>query len=89
MWKFNIIHSPGKTYFFADAAYRHPVHAEDDPETLIVAANLAAIAISIDEVAEAAQEDEAYWDTHTAMSTGQAPSAGSCKEYYQYRRCFP
>ena len=73
MWKFNIIHSPGKTNFFTDATSRHPIQAEeDDPETIIVAANLAAIAISIDEVAAAAQTDEAYWATHTALSAGHA-----------------
>ena len=85
MWKFRIIHLAGKTNFFADATSRHPVHAEEnDPATLIVAANLAAIAISMDRVAEAAREDNAYWAIHTALSTRQAPSAGSCKEYYQY-----
>ena len=52
MWKFRIIHLPGKTNFFADAASRHPVHAEEtEPETLIVMANLAAFAISMDKVA--------------------------------------
>ena len=86
MWKFSIIHSPGKTNFFADAASRHPVHAEEeDPETIIVATNLAAIAISIDEVAAAAQEDVAYWAMHTALSTGQTPLVSMCKEYHQYQ----
>ena len=64
MWKFDIVHCPGKTNFFADATLRHPVLAEeDDPETAILAANLAAIAISIDEIASAAKVDDAYWAT--------------------------
>ena len=74
MWKFDIIHFPGKTNFFADAKSRHPVQAEeDDPETAILAANLAAIAISINEIASAAKEDEAYWATYSALSTGEKP----------------
>ena len=86
MWKFSIIHSLGKTNFFADATSRHPIQAkEDDPETAIIAANLAAIAISIDEVAAAARTDEAYWATHSALSAGQIPLAVNCKEYHQYR----
>ena len=51
------------------------MHAkEDDPETVIAAANLAAIAVSLDEVAAAARENGAYWATHTALSGGQVPS---------------
>ena len=48
MWKFDIVHCPGKTNFFADATSRNPVLAEeDDAETAFLAANLAAIAITI------------------------------------------
>ena len=60
MWKFDIIHCPGKTNFFADATSRNPVAAEgDDVETAFMAANLAAIAITIDDVASAAKNDDA------------------------------
>ena len=86
MWKFNIIHSLGKTNFFADATSRHPVQAEeDDPETAILAANLAAIAISIDEIASTAKVDAAYWATYSALSAGKTPLSAKCKEYHQYR----
>ena len=32
MWKFNIVHCPGKTSFFADAKSRHPVLAKEDDD---------------------------------------------------------
>ena len=58
---------------------------EDNPETAILAANLAAIAISIDEIASAAKENEAYWATYSALLTGENHRADRCKEYHQYR----
>ena len=86
IWKFDIVHCPGKTNFFADATSRHPILAkEDNTETAILAANLAAIAISIDEIAAAAKEDDAYQATYLALSAGEAPVPSRCKEYHQYR----
>ena len=62
---------------------------EDDPETAILAPNLAAIAISIDEIASAAKVDDAYWATYSALSAGEAPLSAKCKEYHQYRdKCY-
>ena len=47
LWKFKVIHCPGKANFFADAMSRRPVRFyDDDREALFIAANLAAIAIS-------------------------------------------
>ena len=51
----------------------------------IIAANLAAITISIDEITAAAQKDKAYWATYSALSAGQIPLTAKCKEYHQYR----
>ena len=86
MWKFDIIHCPGKTNFFADATSRNPVSTEEDEvETKFLAANLAAIAITIDDVAAAAREDPAYRETYDALSTGDILSPAKCKEYHQYR----
>ena len=86
MWKFEIVHCPGKTNFFADATSRNPVLAEeDDTETAFLADNLASIAISIEEVASSAKDDNAYWETFLALSAGTAPSPSKCKEYHQYR----
>ena len=49
MWKFRIIHCPGRTNFFADARSRNPVSPEDntDNERHFVAANLASVAVTI------------------------------------------
>ena len=86
MWKFDIIHCPGKTNFFADATSRNPISTEEDKvETKFLAANLAAIAITIDDVAAAAREDPAYSETYKALSAGDVLSPAKCKEYHQYR----
>ena len=77
---------PGKTNFFADATSRNPVLAEeDDTQTAFLAANLASIAISIEEVASSAKSDGAYWETYLALTAGTTPSPSKCKEYHQYR----
>ena len=55
MWKFKVIHCPGKANFFADATLRRPVRS-DNCKTLFIAANLAAIAISREEAAAEAQK---------------------------------
>ena len=82
MWKFDIVHCPGKTNFFADATSRNPVSTEDDEtETKFLAANLAAIAITIEDVAAAAREDPAYSETYRALSAGDVLSPAKCKEY--------
>ena len=86
MWKFEIVHCPGKTNFFADATSRNPVLAEEDnTKTAFLVVNLAAIAISIEEVASFTESDKAYWETYLALSAGTAPSPSRCKEYHQYR----
>ena len=55
------------------------MHAEeDDPETAFLAANLAAIAISIDEIAASAKDDNAYWATYLALTAGVAPAPSKC-----------
>ena len=91
MWKFDIIHCPGKTNFFADATSRNPIAADsDDMETAFMAANLAAIAITMEDVASAAKSDDSYRATYLALTAGEAPSPAECKEYHQYRdRLYP
>ena len=73
--------------FFADATSRKPVLPEDDTdnEKHFVAVNLASVAITTNEAADAAKEDAPYWALHQALSSGTAAEANKCKEYFQYR----
>ena len=84
MWKFKVIHCPGKANFFADATLRRPVRS-DNCKTLFIAANLAAIAISREEAAAEAQEDPEYLAMHSTLSQGVALNAATCNEFFQYR----
>ena len=77
---------PGKANFYADATSRRPVRSDDDDcETLFIAANLAAIAISREEAAAEAQEDPEYLAMHSTLSQGVALNAATCNEFFQYR----
>ena len=76
MWKFKMTHCPGKANFFADATSRCPVRSDDDDcETLFIAANLAAIAISREEAAAEAQKDPEYLAMHSGVV---APNPTAC-----------
>ena len=69
MWKFNIIHCPGRTNFFGDVTSQKPVSPEDDTdnEKHFVAVNLASVAVTTKEAADTAKEDASYWALHQAQ----------------------
>ena len=74
---------PRENKLLPNATSRNPVQAEEDnAETAFLAANLAAIAITIDDVASAAKDDNAYRKTYLALSAGDMPLPSKCKEYH-------
>ena len=69
MWKFKVIHCPGKANFFGDATSCRPVKSDDeDCVKMFIAASLAAIAISKEEAAAEAWKDPEYLAIHSALS---------------------
>ena len=56
----------------------------DNTGTALLAANLAAITITIEDVASAAIDNSACRETYRALSAGTVPSPSKCKEYRQY-----
>ena len=88
LWKFEIMHVPGRTNFFADAASRKPTQSPDPLESTerrIASIAVASIAIGLPDIAEAAKGDPAYLAMLDFLSMPLATEPRPCGPYHAFR----
>ena len=90
MWKFRIIHLPGKSNSFADAASRHPSElcaappVDDDERGLVVAATTA-LTVTAADIASAGAADPEYSAMLDALRSGKSADPAACGPYWAHR----
>ena len=82
LWKFTVIHVPGKTNYFTDATSRRPSgqHDVDGAEAEIAAFNHASIAVTTEEAAARAATEREYVSVVRALEDDERPLE-ACGEY--------